>query len=142
MVHDLRAVRRLAAGRTEAPSAAIFASRTLPLTPESGPRAGDDGAQRRRGSQVHRAVDSVGHLWAAHVMAANAQDRHQGSVLADKGQEVTGDAVASAFVAQGSTGAQAAQDAETHHMQLEVVKLPEAKKRLCVAAQALGRGTE
>jgi transposase len=33
-----------------------------------------------------------------------------------------------AFVDQGYMGAQAAQDAQAHHMQLEVVKLPEAKK--------------
>jgi len=41
---------------------------------------------------------------------------------------VTGNAVAIAFVDQGYTGAQAAQDAAAHHRQLEVVKLPEAKK--------------
>ena len=33
-----------------------------------------------------------------------------------------------AYVDQGYTGEQAAQDAEAHHMQLAVVKLPEAKK--------------
>src|SRR5262245_20003240 len=37
MVHDLWAVLRLAAGRTEEPSAAIFDSRTLQSTRESGP---------------------------------------------------------------------------------------------------------
>ena len=65
---------------------------------------------------------------AAHVTTANEQDRHQVSVLAAKVQEVTGDAVEIAFVDPGYTGAQAAQDAAAHHMQLEVVKLPEAKK--------------
>ena len=40
MVHDLRAVLRRAQGRTAAPSAAIFDSRTVPSTPESGTRAG------------------------------------------------------------------------------------------------------
>jgi hypothetical protein len=44
MVHDLRAVLRLAQGRKAAPSAAIFDSRTLQSTPESGTRAGYDGA--------------------------------------------------------------------------------------------------
>jgi transposase len=48
--------------------------------------------------------------------------------LAGKVQEVTGDAVELAFVDQGYTGAQAVQDAAAHHMQLEVVKLLEAKK--------------
>ena len=39
MVHDLRALLRLAQGRNEQPSAAIFDSRTLQSTPESGGRA-------------------------------------------------------------------------------------------------------
>jgi transposase len=128
IVHDLRAVLRLAQGRKAEPSATIFDRRTGQSTPESGTRAGYDGAKRRRGSQVHMAVDTLGHLLAAHVTAANAQDRSQVSTLAAKVQEVTGDAVELAFVDQGSTGAQAAQDAQVHHLQLEVVKLPEAKK--------------
>jgi transposase len=41
---------------------------------------------------------------------------------------VTSDAVDIAYVNQGYTGDQAAQDAEAQHRQLEVVKLPEAKK--------------
>src|SRR5262252_1323433 len=128
MVHDLHAVLRRAQGRTAAPSAAIFDSRTVPSTPESGTRAGYDGAKRRRGSKVHRAVDILGSLLAAHVTAASEQDRSQVSLLAAKVQEVTGDSVVIAFVDQGYTGAQAAQDADAHHMHLEVVKLPEAKK--------------
>ena len=128
IVHDLRAVLRLAARRTAEPSGAIFDSRTLPSTPESGTQAGYDGAKRRRGSKVHMAVDILGHLVATHVTAANEQDRSQVSVLADKVREETGNAVAIAFVDQGYTGAQAAQDAAAHHRQLEVVKLPEAKK--------------
>jgi transposase len=128
MVHDLRAVLRLAQGRTAEPSAAIFESRTVPSTPESGTRAGYDGAKRRRGSKVHMAVDILGYLLAAHVTAASEQDRSQVSLLTEKVQEVTGDSVVIAFVDQGYTGAQAAQDAEAHHMHLEVVKLPEAKK--------------
>jgi len=122
--HDLRAVLRLAAGRPAEPSAAMFASRTLQSTPESGTRAGDDGAQRRRGSQVPMAVDTLGHRLAAHGTAAHEQDRSQVSTLAAKGQEVTGDTVEIAYVDQGYTGAQAAQEAATHHRRLEVVKLP------------------
>ena len=128
MVHDLREVLRVAQGRNAQPSAAIFDSRTLQSTPESGTRAGYDGAKRRRGSKVHMAVDILGHLVAAHVTAANEQDRSQVRRLAAKVQEVTGDSVEIAFVDQGYTGAQAAQDAQAHHMALEVVKLPEAKK--------------
>jgi transposase len=56
MVHDLRLLLRLAEGRNEQPSAAIFDSRTLQGSPENGGRAGYDGAKRRRGSKMHMAV--------------------------------------------------------------------------------------
>jgi transposase len=69
----LRAVLRLAEGPPEQPSTAIVDSRTLPSTPESGPRAGYDGAKRQRGSKVHMAVDTLGHLLALHVTAAHEQ---------------------------------------------------------------------
>ena len=70
IVHDLREVLRLADGRTAQPSATIFDSRTLPSTPDSGTRAGYDGAKRCRGSKVQMAVDTLGHLLALHVTAA------------------------------------------------------------------------
>jgi transposase len=127
MVHDLREVLRLAQGRNAQPSAAIFDSRTLQSTPESGTRAGYDGAKRRRGSKVHMAVDTLGHLLAVHVTGANEQDRSQVGTLAHQVQEVTGDAVELTYVDQGYTGASPAQAAQAHHMQLEVVKLSEAK---------------
>jgi transposase len=92
IVQDVRAVLRPAQGRKAEPSAAIFDSRTLQSTPESGTRAGYDGAKRRRGSKVHMAVDTLGHLLALHVTAANEQDRSQVSTLAAQVQEVTGDA--------------------------------------------------
>jgi len=65
-------VPRLADGRASAPTAAIFDGRTLHSSPESGARAGDDGAKRRKGSKVHRAVDTLGHLLALCVTLANA----------------------------------------------------------------------
>jgi transposase len=123
-------VLQLAHRRQAQPSAAIFDSRTVQSTSESGTRAGYDGAKRRRGLQVHMAVETPGHLLALYVTAANEQDRSQVSLLAEKVQEVTGDAVEIAYVDQGDTGAQAARAAEAHHIQLEVVKLPEAKKGL------------
>ena len=52
MVHDLRMLLRLAAGRNAQPTGAIFDSRTLQSSPESGERAGYDGAKRRKGSHV------------------------------------------------------------------------------------------
>ena len=75
MVHDLRALLRVARGRNPEPSAAIFDSRTLRSTPESGARAGYDGAKRKRGSKVHMAVDTVGYLLTLFITAANEQDR-------------------------------------------------------------------
>ena len=72
IVEDLCAILRLAQGRNEEPSAAIFDSRTLQSSPESGHRAGYDGAKRRKGSKVHLGVDTLGHLLALHVTAVNA----------------------------------------------------------------------
>lgn len=128
MVHDLRALMRLAEGRKEQPSAAIFDSRTLQSSPESGKRASYDGAKRRKGSKTHIAVDTLGHLLALLVTPANEQDRAQIEQLAQAVQEATGDTIELAFVDQGYTGDDAAQAAQTHGIHLEVVKLPEAKK--------------
>jgi transposase len=128
MVHDLRTLLRLAKGRKEQPTAAIFDSRTLQSSPESGERAGYDGHKRKRGSKTHIAVDTLGHLLALHVTPANEQDRTQVEELAQQVQEVTGQSVEVAFVDQGYTGEQPAQDAQAHGLQLEVIKLPEAKK--------------
>lgn len=128
IVTDLRAVLRLAAGRQQQPTAAIFDSRTLQASPESGHRAGYDGAKRRKGSKVHLAVDTLGHLLSLHVTPANEQDRAQVSELAASVQEVTGHTVELAFVDQGYTGDAPAQAAQEHGMQLEVVKLPQAKR--------------
>jgi len=128
IVHDLREVLRLAEGRNAHPSAAIFDSRTLQSSPESGARAGYDGAKRKKGSKVHMAVDTLGHLLALCVTAANQQDRAQVEQLARQVQEVTGENVEIAFVDQGYTGDQPAQDAAQHGIQLEVVKLSDAKR--------------
>jgi transposase len=128
MVHDLRTLLRLAEGRGEQPSAAIFDSRTLQSSPESGERAGYDGAKRRKGSKTHIAVDTLGHLLALHVTAADEQDRAQVEQLAQAVQEVTGQTVEVAFVDQGYTGADAAQQAAAHAIRLEVVKLPDVKR--------------
>jgi transposase len=128
IVDDLRTVLRLAQGRHEEPSAAIFDSRTLQASPESGHRAGYDGAKRRRGSKVHLAVDTLGHLLALHVTPANEQDRAQVGELAAAVQEVTGGSVELAFVDQGYTGDAAAQAAQEQGIRLEVIKLPQAKR--------------
>jgi transposase len=128
MVEDLRTLLREYAGRKGQPTAMILDSRTLQSTPESGSRAGYDGAKRRKGSKVHAAVDTLGHLLALHVTAADEQDRAQVETLAAAVQEITGENVELAYVDQGYTGENAAQAAEKHGVQLEIVKHTEAKR--------------
>jgi transposase len=130
IVNDLRICLRLIAERDEQPSAMILDGRTLQSTPESGGRAGYDGAKKKKGSKVHVAVDTLGHLLALKVTAANEQERAQVAELAARVQAATGGTVALGFVDQGYTGASAAQQAEAHGIQLEVVKHTEAKRGL------------
>ena len=128
MAEDLRLLLRLAVGRDAAPSAAILDSRTLQSTPESGARAGYDGAKKRKGSKVHAAVDTLGHLLALKVTPANEQDRTQVKELAQAVQAITGENVQLAYVDQGYTGEQPTADAAAHGMKLEVVKHHQAKR--------------
>ena len=128
IVHDLRELLRMLAGRDPRPSAAVLDSRTLQSTPESGSRAGYDGAKRRKGSKVHAAVDTLGHLLALRVTPADEQDRDQVGKLAQDVQAATGDSVELAFVDQGYTGERPAADAARRGIELEVVKLPQAKR--------------
>ena len=124
IVHDLRAILRLAAGRAEQPRAAIFDSQTLQSTPESGARAGYDGAKRKKGSKVHVAVDTLGQLLALQVTPANEQDRTQVEQLAAAVQAATGETVELAYVDQGYTGEAPATTAAAQGIRLEVVKHP------------------
>ena len=128
MAHDLRAVLRLAEGRAAAPTAAILDSRTMRSTPESGGRAGYDGAKRQKGSKLHAAVDTLGHLLALHVTPGDAQDRAQVGQLAAAVQEATGETVELAFVDQGYTGSAPAEAARANGIALHVVRTPEAKR--------------
>jgi transposase len=128
IVHDLRVLLRLGAGRAPEPTAAILDSRTLQSTPESGGRAGYDGAKRKNGSKTHLAVDTLGHLLALHVTPANAHDRAQVEELASAVQTVTGASVEVAYVDQGYTGDAAAEAAAMHGIRLEVVKHPTTKR--------------
>lgn len=128
IISDLRELIRLGEGREAQPSAIILDSRTLQSTPESGARAGWDGAKRRKGSKVHLAVDTLGDLLALHVTPANAQDRAQVAALAQAVQDATGETVSLASVDQGDTGETARQAAADHGIALEVVKLPDVKR--------------
>ena len=128
MVHDLRILLRLSEGRASDPTAAILDSRTLRSTPESGSRGGYDGAKRKKGTKVHAAVDTLGHLLALFVSPANEQERAWVGELARAVQEATGESVELAYVDEGYTGERAAEEAEAHGMRLEVVKHSEAKR--------------
>ena len=128
MAADLRRILRLVRERTEDPSAVILDGRTVQSTPESGARAGYDGHKRKKGSKVHIAVDTLGHLLALRVTSAEKQERHQVEALAREVQQATGETVKLAYVDQGYTGQDAALAAAAHGIQLEVVKLSEAKR--------------
>ena len=128
LVHDLRVLLREQAGRAAQPTAMILDSRTLQSTPESGARAGYDGAKRRKGAKVHAAVDTLGHLLALHVTPANEQDRAQVGDLAAAVQRITGPHVEVGFVDQGYTGDTPAQAAAAHGIRLDVIKHTEAKR--------------
>ena len=128
MVHDLRELIRVSDKRNAYPSAAIYDSRTLRSTPESGHRVGYDGGKRKNGSKIHAAVDTLGHLLALHVTPADEPDRQQVEKLSEAIQELTNDSIELAFVDQGYTGEQAEEDAALYDIQLEVVKFPEVKK--------------
>jgi transposase len=128
IVHDLRRLLREIDERAPEPRAAIFDGRILQSSPESGARSGYNGHKRRKGSKVHMAVDTLGHLLALLVTPANEDERTQVSALAAQVQAATGETVEVAFVDQGYTGPPPAADAAAHGIRLEVVKLPDAKR--------------
>jgi len=128
IVHDLRTLLRAAQERKPQPSAAVFDARTVQSTVESGARAGYDGHKRRKGCKTHMAVDTLGNLLALLVTPANEQERAQVAQLAKAVQEVTNENVEIAFADQGYTGDEPQEAALKHGIQLQIVKLPEAKK--------------
>lgn len=128
IAHDLRIIVRVLDDRQEQPSAVIFDGRTLQSTPESGGRAGYDGAKKKKGSKVHAAVDTLGNLLALTITAANEQERAQVAELAEQVQQITGGTVEIAYVDQGYTGDVAAEQARQSSIELEIVKHHEAKR--------------
>ncbi len=147
MTHDLRELLHWMEGPDPDPSAVIFDSTTRQSTPESGARAGYDGHKRRKGSKVHLAVDTVGHLLALHVTPANAHERDQVAGLAEAVQEATGQTVTVAYVDQGYTGPTARDAAARHGIDLVVVKLEQAKSgfvllpKRCVVERSIAWAT-
>jgi transposase len=128
MVHDLRVLLRLSEGRAQDPTAAILDSRTLRSTPESGHRGGYDGHKGKKGSKVHAAVDTLGHLLALRVSPANEDDRQEVRKLSEEIQRATQENVELAYVDQGYTGERASGFAAEHGIRLEVVKHEEVKR--------------
>ena len=128
LVQDLRELLRMCQGRAPDPSAAVIDSRTLQSTSESGHRAGYDGAKRKKGSKVHMAVDTLGHLLTLHVAPADEQDRARVKQVAKDIQKVTDESVELAYVDQGYTGTKPAEAAAKAGIKLEVVRLPQAKR--------------
>ena len=128
IVHDLRVLLREAIGKKAQPSAVILDGRTIQSSVESGGRAGFDGNKRRKGSKVHVAVDTLGHLLSLVVTPANEQERAQVAELCQSVQEVTGQSIKVAYVDQGYTGESAKEAAQEEGIVLEVVKHTEAKK--------------
>lgn len=128
MAHDLRQLLRMTQERNPQPSAVILDARTVQSTPESGGRAGYDGYKRRKGSKVHIAVDTLGHLLALKVTPANEQERAQVAPLVEEVQKATGQNVEIAYADQGYTGLEPLADAAEEGIDLVVVRLPGAKK--------------
>ena len=122
-----RELARTTTGRAPQPTAAIFDSRTLRSTPESGARAGYDGHKKTNGSKVHLATDTPGNPLALAVSPADEQDRAHVEELSEKTQIATEHSVQKVFVDQGYTGKQAAEAAQQHGIALEVVQVEGVK---------------
>src|SRR5258708_37300820 len=103
IVTDLRALLRVIEDPTVNPSAVILDSRTIQSTPESGGRAGYDGAKRRTGTKVHLAVDTLAHLFALKATAAKEQDRAQVAELTEQIQGTTAESAEHAIADQGNS---------------------------------------
>ncbi|WP_375415675.1 IS5 family transposase [uncultured Hymenobacter sp.] len=127
IVHDLNALQHVLLGRTATPTAIVLDGRTLQSTPESGHRAGYDGAKKRKGSKAHIAVDTLGQLLSVVITPANEQERAQVGELCRQVQEATGQSVQVGFVDQGYTGEDAEYAAAVHDIALQVVKKPEGQ---------------
>jgi transposase len=129
IVHDLRELLRVAQGRNAQPSAAIVDSRTLQSPPASGTRAGDDGAKRRRGSTVHMAVETLGHRLARTSQPPTSRTGARARPWLTRGKRSQARRSNSRMSTKGIP-AQTPPRRLRRHLQLEVVKLPEAKKGL------------
>lgn len=136
IVHDLRSLLRLLEGRTEQPSAAVFDSRTLRSTPESGAQSGLDLYKKKRGSKTHLAVDTLGHLLGLVVTPASTQGRDAVARLTRAVRVATQETVEVAFVHGVYKGPVAHAAAQCEGIRLEVVTLPGGQRASCCCRAA------
>ncbi len=141
MVHDLRVLLRLSEGRASAPTATILDSRTLHSTPESGSRGGYDGAKRKKGSNVHAAVGTLGYLFALHVSPANEQDREQVGELAQAVQQATSGSAELAYVECRLHRKAADRRSGGSWHSSRGGQPPRVQTRICTTAEEVGRRT-
>ena len=128
LAQDLRSLVREDPLKEGVPTVAIVDSRTLQSTPESGGRAGYDGAKRRKGSKIHAAVDTMGNVMTLLVTSGHEQDREQVYDLCREVQQVTGNRIDVVMADQGYTGEQTQVDAALNDIELVVVKRPKGTK--------------
>lgn len=95
--------------------------------PESGEQADYDGGRRKRGSEVHLAVDTSGHVVALHVTPADVDERAEAGRLSAQVRAETPDSVEMASVDQGYSRPMPASAASARGITLEVIKAPEAR---------------
>jgi transposase len=123
LAEDLRSVLRQAAGHKAQANAAILDSRTLRSTPESGARAGYDGAKRKKGSKLHLAVDTLGQLLALHVTARKRGQPGRGRTPGPGGAGLHRSKRRVDLCRPGYTDARTAEAARVHRIELEVKPL-------------------
>ena len=100
------------------------------------------GHKGKKGSKLHAAVDTLGHLLALRGSPASEEERQEVRKLCEEIERASGENVELAYVDQGYTGERASGFAAEHGIRLEVVKHEEAKRGLrTTIAEALGGGT-
>jgi transposase len=127
LIRDLRGLIRLGEGREWDPTAAIVDSRTLRST-RSSEGAGYDGAKKVKGRKLHLAVDTLGHLLATVVSAANEQDRARVAELCAEMQAEVSGSINTVFADQGYTGAVPEEEVAQEGINLVVIKHTKPKR--------------
>ncbi|WP_082086015.1 transposase [Komagataeibacter europaeus] len=91
-------------------------------------RVGYDGGKHKKGSELHMAVDTLGHLLPLHVTPANRDDRAAAGCLAAAIRMATDDSVEQAYVDLGHIGKKPVEAARVHDITFEVMRLSKARR--------------